>query len=128
MPFRHEPRTHRTATVAPSKHAFCRQSPLHAWIVFAAIASCSIAAAFAQETSKPQAQAGAPTADQPPNSPSKVPGVALYNLLQAKSIVFPDIAASTARLSSGQKFQLFVDNSISVHTITWSVLGSAGEM
>jgi hypothetical protein len=125
MPFRRESATHRTSTVALCKHAFCRQSPLHAWIVFAVIASCSVAAAFAQETSKPQAQTGAPTADQPPNAPSKVPGVALYNLLQAKSIVFPDIAASTERLSSGQKFQLFVDNSISVHTITWSVLGSA---
>jgi hypothetical protein len=49
----------------------------------------------------------------------------LYNLLQKKSIVFPDIAASTERLSTGQKFQLFVDNSISVHTITWAALGSA---
>ncbi len=54
-----------------------------------------------------------------------MPGVALYNLLQEKSIVFPDIAASTERFSTGQKFQLFVDNSISVHTVTWAVLGSS---
>jgi hypothetical protein len=51
--------------------------------------------------------------------------VALYNLLQAKSIVFPDIAAGTERLSPGQKFELSVDNSVSVHTITWCILGSA---
>ena len=52
-------------------------------------------------------------------------GEALYNLLEEKSIVFPDIAASTERLSTGQKFKLFVDNSVSVHTETWALLGSA---
>ncbi len=50
--------------------------------------------------------------------------VELFNLLERKSIVFPDIASSTQALSPGQKFQLFVDNSISVHTIVWSTLGS----
>ena len=54
-----------------------------------------------------------------------MPGEALYNLLQEKSIVFPDIALNTERLSPGEKFQLFVDNSVSVDTITWSMLGSA---
>ncbi len=51
--------------------------------------------------------------------------MALYNLLENKSIVFPDIAYSTERLSAGQKFELFVDNSISVNAVTWSALGSA---
>jgi len=51
--------------------------------------------------------------------------VALYNLLESKSIVFPDIAFSTERLSAGQKFELFVDNSISVNAVTWAALGSA---
>jgi hypothetical protein len=55
----------------------------------------------------------------------KVPGVSLYNFLQRKSIVFPDIALNSERLSTGDKFKLFVDNSISVHTITWAILGSA---
>lgn len=49
----------------------------------------------------------------------------LYNLLQEKSIVFPDIADNMQPLSGGQKFQLFVDNSISVHTITWAAMGSS---
>jgi len=57
--------------------------------------------------------------------PSKIPGVALYNLLQKKSVVFPDIAASQERLSTAQKFELFVDNSGSVHTLSWSILGAA---
>ncbi len=50
--------------------------------------------------------------------------VELFNLLQRKSIVFPDIAASTGALSPGQKFELFVDNSVSVHTVVWATLGS----
>jgi hypothetical protein len=67
------------------------------------------------------------TPDQPSASPhsNRIPGVAIYNLLQKKSIVFPDIAASQERMSAGQKFQLFVDNSGSVHTLSWSVLGAA---
>jgi hypothetical protein len=77
---------------------------------------------FAQDTQTP---AGSPPPSQPPGASSKIPGVALYNLLQKKSIFFPDIAASTEPLSTGQKFQLFVDNSISVHTISWAVLGSS---
>jgi hypothetical protein len=67
------------------------------------------------------------TPDQPADNPlsNKIPGVKIYNLLQKKSIVFPDIAANQERLSAGQKFQLFVDNSASVHTLSWSILGSA---
>jgi hypothetical protein len=103
--------------------AFCRRLPLGAWLLLGAIAFGLTTAAFAQETPKPPADA--PAAGQAPSAPSKVPGVALYNLLQEKSIVFPDIALSTERLSTGGKFQLFVDNSISLHTITWAALGSA---
>ena len=51
--------------------------------------------------------------------------VKLFNLLQKKSIVFPDIAASETALTPGQKFELFVDNSVSVHIIAWSLTGSA---
>jgi hypothetical protein len=94
-----------------------------AWIAI----GCS-AKASAQETPTPQTpepQTGVSSSSQAPSTSPKVPGVALYNLLQRKSIVFPDIAASTEPLSTGQKFQLFVDNSISVHTVTWAILGSA---
>jgi hypothetical protein len=50
--------------------------------------------------------------------------VKLFNLLQKKSIVFPDIAASTVALTPTEKFKLFVDNSISVHTVAWALVGS----
>ncbi len=51
--------------------------------------------------------------------------VDVFNLLERKSIVFPDIAADTQPLSPGQKFELFVDNSVSVHAVMGSALGSA---
>jgi hypothetical protein len=65
----------------------------------------------------------APAAPDESNAP-KIPGASLYNMLQKKSIVFPDIAADQERLSSGQKFKLFVDNSASVHTVTWAMIGA----
>jgi hypothetical protein len=46
-------------------------------------------------------------------------------MLQKKSIVFPDIAANDRRMSSREKFQLFVDNSASVHSLSWAVVGAA---
>lgn len=114
-------------------------SALAAFIIFAATAFNSPPAAWGEESPESQTHAdNSPgqvppnekppdkaTPDQPPATPSKIPGVELYNLLQKKSIVFPDIAANQERLSAGQKFQLFVDNSGSVHTLTWSILGSA---
>jgi hypothetical protein len=94
---------------------------------------------FAQEPSKPAEQANPakpakPDQTQPAEQPAPsvvsqaenaaMKPVQLFNLLEKKSVVFPDIAASAEALSTGQKFQLFVDNSISVHTIVWSALGS----
>src|SRR5208282_2956105 len=114
-----------TAAVPRSSLALSLQPPLCALIVFGIIALGSTTGASAQETPKPQTQTGSSSADQVPSAPSKIPPVALYNLLEKKSIVFPDIASSTEPLSPGQKFELFVDNSISVHTLSWAVLGSA---
>lgn len=83
-----------------------------------------------QGNSAPSNQAGQETAKPPETLAQQVTDVAkkpveVLNLLDKKSIVFPDIAASTQKLTTGQKFQLFVDNSVSVHTILWSVVGSA---
>ena len=51
--------------------------------------------------------------------------MALFVMLDKKSIVFPDIAADSARMSTGQKFKLFVDDSISLHTLAQSSLSAA---
>jgi hypothetical protein len=50
--------------------------------------------------------------------------VGLFMMLERKSIVFPDIAANTARLSAEKKFELFVDNSISLHALAGASLGA----
>ncbi len=122
-----------TAHFTQFGNAFFLQPSLRGLIIFGLMFLAWTAIGFsanasAQETPptpQTQTQTGASPGSQAPSTSSKVPGVALYNLLERKSIVFPDIAASTEPLSTGQKFQLFVDNSISVHTVTWAILGSA---
>ena len=118
--------------VAPSNRAFFLQPVLCALIIFGLTAFGSTIVASAQEPPKPQPQtqpspspAALPPADQAPSAPVPPKAVALYNLLQKKSIVFPDIAYSTERLSAGQKLKLSVDNSVSVDSFTWALLGSA---
>lgn len=85
------------------------------------------------------AAAQSPAADTPKTDPPAQPteqkssaGTAAVKkpaeavtFLDEKSIIFPDIAASDQPLSPGQKFQLFVDNSISVHTILYTGIASA---
>jgi len=95
------------------------------WMVFGVIAFGLTTGAFAQETPKPETQTSKSSAGQASSATSKMQPVALYNLLEKKSIVFPDIASSTEPLSAGRKFELFVDNSVSVHTLSWAALGSA---
>ena len=123
-----------------------------ATVVLAILTVVSATAALAQQLQSPPDQANPnqaqpaqskpeqtpPTQTQPPDQTKPAPmtavatqaenaamkSVQLFNLLEKKSIVFPDIASTTAALSPGAKFQLFVDNSVSVHTITWSALGS----
>ncbi|MGA9527965.1 MAG: hypothetical protein WBS24_07615 [Terriglobales bacterium] len=73
------------------------------------------------DQSKPEPPIAA-VATQAENAAIK--SVQVFNLLEKKSVVFPDIASTTAALGTGAKFQLFVDNSISVHSIAWSALGS----
>jgi hypothetical protein len=89
--------------------------------VFLLLASVAFAQTPARDTSKPPDQN---TQKSSGGSAVKKPTDAV-TLLDEKSIIFPDIAASTEPLTAGQKFELFVDNSISVHTVLYSALGSA---
>lgn len=103
--------------------------PLCALIVFA-VSALGSASLSAQVASTLQPQTGASSSSQAPAQQTNLPltpprPVAIYNLLQRKSIVFPNIATSTERLSVGQKFELFIDNTGSVNSITWAMLGSA---
>ena len=117
--------------VSQSHQAFSWHPPLCALVLFGAIAFGSTTRAFAQKT-PPQTQtqtgassAGQTPADQAPSAPAPPAPVALYNLLESKSIVFPDVAYSTERLWAGQEFELFVDNSVSVGSVTQAGLDSA---
>jgi hypothetical protein len=94
--------------------------PLCALLCFGVMAIGSATVLLAQEAPKPEAGKSSPQ-----SAPAKIRPVALYNLLEKKSIVFPDIASSTEPLSTGRKFELFVDNSLSVHTLTWAAVGSS---
>jgi len=77
----------------------------------------------AQETQIPPAQPP-PTSAGQEQPPTKIPGERIYNLVEGKSIVFPDIASSTEPLSPGKKFEVFVDNSVSLHMVIWAAMGS----
>lgn len=77
----------------------------------------------APDQTKPQEQTSPTVKEQAANA--ALQPVKLFNLLEKKSIVFPDIAASEKALTPGQKFELFVDNSVSVHIVAWSLTGSA---
>jgi len=133
MPIRGEISISEEMPISSFGRMLSHQPLLSARILVGAIALTVSVVACAQDKPAPPTPAPQPstsasadksTANQTPNAPSNIPGVALYNLLQRRSIVFPDIAASTEPLSPGKKFQLFVDNSISVHTGTWAILGS----
>lgn len=93
-----------------------------AGVILAVIATPNCAA---QETTKPADPPQAPAPQAAPKAAAKVPGSGLYNLLDRKSMFFPDIAASTEPLTAGQKCELFVDNSISLHSVAWAAMGAA---
>ena len=92
----------------------------------AAIATVLLFAAMAiaqtTDASKPQDQG---TQKSSGGSAMVTKPAGAVTLLDEKSIIFPDIAASNEPLSPSQKFELFVDNSISVHTILYVGIGSA---
>jgi hypothetical protein len=125
MPIR-PPASETNATWTPKPYYFLRPfflRPLgNIGLVVILIAFVSVAGSVAQDAPKPSGQNE--SLGKQVSGAAKKP-VQLFNLLDRKSIFFPDIAADTNPLSPGQKFEIFVDNSISVHTILWSGLGSA---
>jgi hypothetical protein len=129
MPIRQDIKLNETVRRTQSSLEFLSQL----LICFVLLAFGPITQGLAQDAQKPQTPPDAPSSSQTPDKLSTADQVqnallqpmTLYNFLQAKSIVFPDIAVNDKTLSTGQKFKLFVDNSISVHTVTWAVLGSA---
>jgi hypothetical protein len=95
--------------------------PLCALVLGAVVLSFATAV-YAQEDPKPQTSGRDSSAGEAKNAHT---GKSFFNLLQEKSFVFPNIATSTEPLSAGQKFQLFVDNSISLNALAVATAGSA---
>jgi hypothetical protein len=95
-------------------------------LCIAVLEFCTADAVLAQETQTAPKSPDAPSAGQTGSTaPLKNPTLALFVTLDKKSIVFPDIVADSARMSSGQKFKLFVDNSISLNSLALASLSSA---
>jgi len=101
-----------------------RTSPAASWrhrtsaLALAPILLMTAGWATAQESSKPQ-----PSQSAGESKPAAKAG--LFGVLDKKSLIFPDIAVSTKPLSPGQKFELFVDNSLSVHSVLGAAAGAA---
>jgi hypothetical protein len=114
-----------SGTTTSTHTLFSLRLPLCALIFSGVIALGWTAHAFAQDTPKPQTQGDDSSAGQTPNSKSSSPPVRVYNSLQTKSLFFPNIATETGPLSTRGKFKLFVDNSISLSTLSFSALSAA---
>jgi hypothetical protein len=70
-------------------------------------------------SNRAQSQAG-PQGTNPLQS-----GMGFFQLLERKSLVFPDLATNTGPLDSWQKFKLAANQSVSLSTIGGALLGSA---
>jgi len=67
----------------------------------------------------------APKQTEPQRSNPVQSGKAFFQLLQRKSVVFPDLATDEGVLNSWQKFQLAANNSVSVATISTALIASS---
>ena len=95
------------------------------FLAIALLVFCPAVAVLAQETRTAAKSPDAPSAGQAGSSdPLNIPPVGLFVTLDKKSIVFPDIAVNAASMSVERKFELFVDNSISLHTLALASLGA----
>ena len=120
---------------APKLRASNAKAAQRAAIIVIVVAAFA-ATVSAQQSPEPPGQSQSPEPSNPDQTKPEQPSLAnqaasaamkpveLFNLLQRKSIVFPDIAANTIALSPVQKFKLFVDDSVSVDSIVESTLGS----
>jgi hypothetical protein len=88
----------------------------------AAMFVCSAAVVCAQQPPSGQDHPDAPSATRSAQSASRKPPAGVFATLNRKSIVFPDIATTEGPLSTGGKFKLFVDNSVSLSSLAVSAL------
>jgi hypothetical protein len=98
-------------------------------VLITAICCWACAGSVAQESQPaqlpdaPSASAQSQTTPQG-NNPLRS-GVVFFQLLQRKSLVFPDLATNTGPLGSWQKFKLAANNSVSLSTTGAALISSA---
>ncbi|MGB8060715.1 MAG: hypothetical protein WCF26_02315 [Candidatus Sulfotelmatobacter sp.] len=95
-------------------------------IAFCLLASLGSLAQQTQPGTVPDAPVAgaAPTQTAPQRSNPVESGKAFFQLLQRKSVVFPDLATNEASLNRWQKFQLAANNSVSVATFGTALIAS----
>jgi hypothetical protein len=99
-------------------------------LVLMTVICCLVSAGSIAQQSQSGASPEAPPASaQSQTAPQETSplqsGVAFVQVLQRKSLVFPDLATSTGPFDSWQKFKLAVNQSVSLSTIGATLIGSA---
>jgi len=94
---------------------------LYAWPAF--LGTCAVSQRVGEDPNSTLPDA--PSAQVRPTEGSHQPYARLIILVKRRSYCFPDLALSTAPPSAGQKFSLFLNESISGHSIAGSA-ASAG--
>jgi hypothetical protein len=85
---------------------------------FRALLSAAMVLCFAAAVQAQQPTSTPPTPDAPSTTQARrKPPAGFFSTLNHKSIFFPDIATNEGRLSTGDKFKLFVDNSASLSAL-----------
>jgi hypothetical protein len=105
-------------------------SPLNAAKVMLTVAACLATSldSLAQQTqpaSTPDAPTPAPQTQTAPNMANPIQGsVAIFFVLQKKSLVFPDLATNSGPLDPWGKFQVAANSSVAVSTIGGALIGA----
>ena len=87
---------------------------------------CAYGLAQQQPGASPDAPSASPQSQSATQGTNPLhTGVSFFQLLQRKSIVFPDLATNTGPLDPWQKFKLAANNSVSLSTVGAALVGSA---
>jgi hypothetical protein len=89
------------------------------------IFASSAAVLSAPQVASGQDRPDAPSATRSAQTGARKSSAGFFSTLNRKSIVFPDIATTEGPLSTGQKFKLFVDDSVSLSTLLGSAASAA---
>jgi hypothetical protein len=105
------------------------QARLHRRAIMIVLFCMAPAGCFAQaDESKPRPDAPSTSTQPQTASPIMVPlqgGVQLVQLLERKSLVFPDLATNKTPFGTGDKFKLAVNNSMSLSSIGVAAISAA---